>query len=106
MPTDEYSVVVGVDGSPSSLQAVEWAADEARLRQRTLRVLCAYGWPWNDLPLAIDAMTAADSTREAAEQVAAEAVDHARALAPELDITTELSADTPAKALIEASRHA
>jgi nucleotide-binding universal stress UspA family protein len=110
METDDRPVVVGVDGSPSSLQAVDWAVEEAGLRHRALRVLCAYGWPWNDLPLDVEPMMATRSTRQAAERVVAEAVDRARELAvklaPELDITTELSADMPAAALIEASRQA
>jgi nucleotide-binding universal stress UspA family protein len=110
METDDPPVVVGVDGSASSLRAVDWAVEEAALRHRALRVLCAFGWPWNDLPLDIEPMMATESTRHAAERVVAEAVTRARvlaaALAPDLDIATELSADMPAAALIEASRRA
>ena len=35
-------IVVGVDGSPASSDALRWAADEARLRGAILRVV--YGW--------------------------------------------------------------
>jgi nucleotide-binding universal stress UspA family protein len=35
-------IVVGVDASPGALQALTWAADEARLRLATLQVVHAY----------------------------------------------------------------
>jgi nucleotide-binding universal stress UspA family protein len=35
-------IVVGVDASPCALQALAWAADEARLRLATLEVVHAY----------------------------------------------------------------
>ena len=35
-------IVVGVDASPGALQALSWAADEARLRLATLEVVHAY----------------------------------------------------------------
>ncbi|MBT2888594.1 universal stress protein [Streptomyces sp. McG5] len=38
-------IVAGVDGSPTSREALRWAAEEARLRTATLRVVC--GWEWS-----------------------------------------------------------
>ncbi|MEJ3653271.1 universal stress protein [Actinomycetes bacterium KLBMP 9759] len=37
-------MVVGIDGSPSALQAVRWAAPEARRRGVPLRVVIAFTW--------------------------------------------------------------
>lgn len=37
-------VIVGVDGSPSALQAVRWAAREAGRRRAPLRLVAAVGW--------------------------------------------------------------
>ncbi|GAB2766886.1 universal stress protein [Sinomonas soli] len=41
----EYRIVVGVDGSPASGKALEWAIEEARLRGGTLRVITAWHYP-------------------------------------------------------------
>jgi nucleotide-binding universal stress UspA family protein len=41
MLSNERAIVVGVDGSPRARLAVKWAADEARLRDVVLRVVCA-----------------------------------------------------------------
>jgi nucleotide-binding universal stress UspA family protein len=40
------TVVVGVDGSESSRRALEWALDEARLRNATLRLVHAWRMPY------------------------------------------------------------
>jgi nucleotide-binding universal stress UspA family protein len=39
VPTTSSHIVVGVDGSPSSEHAVQWAADEARLQHRGLTLV-------------------------------------------------------------------
>ncbi|MFC7615700.1 universal stress protein [Actinokineospora soli] len=44
-------VVVGVDGSESSLAAVGWAAREAAARGTGLRVVHAFIWPMLHVPL-------------------------------------------------------
>lgn len=40
------AVVVGVDGSDGSREALHWALDEARLRHATLRVVHAWRMPY------------------------------------------------------------
>ncbi|MGW4458021.1 universal stress protein [Streptomyces albidoflavus] len=44
-PETRPVIVAGVDGSPTSREALRWAAEEARLRTATLRVVC--GWEWS-----------------------------------------------------------
>jgi nucleotide-binding universal stress UspA family protein len=39
------TIVVGVDGSASSLAALRWAADEAKLRDARLVAVYAWGYP-------------------------------------------------------------
>jgi nucleotide-binding universal stress UspA family protein len=43
IPTE--TIVVGVDGSPGSLQALRWAAEEARLRRARLHAVLAWDAP-------------------------------------------------------------
>src|SRR6266511_472672 len=38
-------IVVGVDGSPQSVAALQWAAEEARLRDATLQVVTVWEFP-------------------------------------------------------------
>lgn len=44
-------IVVGVDGSESGRQALEWALEEARLRQ--LRVTAVHAWDFNYYPAGV-----------------------------------------------------
>ncbi|TDV44107.1 universal stress protein [Actinophytocola oryzae] len=75
-------VVVGVDGSESALEAVRWAAEEARRRHTPLRIVHAQeipaGYPpgfvdWHALheALAAAGRSAVDDARRAAQEVVA-----------------------------------
>ena len=44
-PTPRPLVVVGVDGSPSSLRALDWAAHYVEPTHAVLRVVTAWQWP-------------------------------------------------------------
>lgn len=57
-------IVIGLNGSPGARLALQWAADEARLRDATLRIV--HTW---DLP-AVEAMSASIDLREATESEA------------------------------------
>lgn len=96
------TVVVGVDGSDSSLQALDWAVEEATRRHLTLRVLCAWhsDYPAESVARVADGM--ADDSRSIVEAAA----ERARAAGPELDISTNTVQAQAASALIAASRHA
>lgn len=102
------AVVVGVDGSPDSLSAVEWAAADAMRRQRPLRIVHAFLWPvvYAPMPVPVPPPLYEETMREAAEQILDEAVTRARALAPTLDISTDMPVQQATAALIAASRHA
>jgi nucleotide-binding universal stress UspA family protein len=41
-----HLVVVGIDGSAGSDDALRWAIEEAKIRQATLRVVYAWGYPY------------------------------------------------------------
>ena len=50
-PDGHGKVVVGVDGSASSLRALRWAADQARLMGSPLEVITAWTFPDHPAPL-------------------------------------------------------
>jgi nucleotide-binding universal stress UspA family protein len=99
-------VVVGIDGSPGSLVALQWAAEAARLRGARLRVLFA----WDDLGAQLAKTmrggrkpTEADE-REAALALIAEAVRDALGGEPGVEIVPWAEPGEAAPALIEASK--
>ncbi|MEU7872125.1 universal stress protein [Dactylosporangium sp. NPDC049140] len=105
----EHSVVVGVDGSESSLDAVAWAAADASRRARPLHILHAFLWPATYAPITAPMPVSApheESARQAGEQTLAAAEARARTVAPGIRITTATQVQSSAPALLEASRHA
>ncbi|MGC5334499.1 universal stress protein [Micromonospora sp. DT62] len=85
------AVVVGTDGSDSSLRAVRLAAVEAARRHRPLRIVHAFIWPLLRVP--VDAPAAGPpgaGLRHQAEQVVAAATDEAEAAVPGLRISGEI----------------
>ena len=79
-------VVVGVDGSASSLAAVEVAAREAQLRGAGLRVVHAFVRPATHVPSEPSQPGPPDGgLRNMADRLVTEAVERARAVAPDVD---------------------
>jgi nucleotide-binding universal stress UspA family protein len=98
------SVVVGVDGSPSSLTAVEQAAEEAELRGFGLSVVHALTWP----PVPISPGTPAYELGEEAllsrsEGILGDALARARSVAPGVEVTGEIIYGDPLTVLVEQS---
>lgn len=101
------AVVVGVDGSPQSLHAVDWAAQEALARQCPLQIVHAFLWPLMKVPLGPSEFGPPDGgLQHAAEKIVSTAVDRARLAAPGLEIRTDMPVRAPAAALIDASQDA
>ncbi|MEU8606523.1 universal stress protein, partial [Actinoplanes sp. NPDC048791] len=97
----------GVDGSPPSLHALDWATRVAIARHRPLRIVHAFQWPLTNELMGPPAVGPPDAgLQHTAEQVLAAAADRARAAAPPLQVSTDLPADVPAAALIDASHDA
>ncbi len=98
-------ITVGVDGSPESVVAARWAADEATRRQLSLRLLHAYattpliGVPAYGVPSEIN-----EGLIEAGTDALARAVAAIEQVRPEVEFTAELVRNDPRPALIEASR--
>ncbi|MGW4121864.1 universal stress protein [Nocardia sp. NPDC004711] len=101
------AVVAGVDGSTVSLNAVRWAAYLATAIHEPLVIACAPRFPRGDG----EAEHAHPSGRVVRwHEIAAHTTEHAVALvrscAPELPVTTEVTPEAAAPALIARSTHA
>ncbi|MGV9406837.1 universal stress protein [Streptomyces sp. NPDC003667] len=89
-------VVVGVDGSPSSLVAVEVAAREAGLHGTELRLVHAFGWPSLHLPPGGPPWSpAAAGMREMVDGTLGQAEQRARETVPELAVAREVAVGEP-----------
>jgi nucleotide-binding universal stress UspA family protein len=97
-------IVVGVDGSEHSMRALRWAADEAKLRGSTLRVVHSWTFPGVSVPLsAVDELPHID-VQAGAEQVLEEAIE---AVAdPSVPTERCVRNELPAQALIAESEGA
>jgi nucleotide-binding universal stress UspA family protein len=93
--------VVGVDGSPSSLKALEWAAGQAELTDATLEVVSTWEWPvsygWAftfppDYDVATNAQKAIDPI-----------IEDLRVSHPKLSLSSKVVQGHPAPALVEES---
>ncbi|MFD7966324.1 universal stress protein [Streptomyces zaomyceticus] len=89
-------IVAGVDGSPESVAAADWAAREALHRGLPLRLAHAWRWESIDLPLVQDRAT----QERAAEAVLREAETTIADRYPDVALTAEVLLDTPVTALL------
>ncbi|MET9346117.1 universal stress protein [Streptomyces termitum] len=98
----DRAIVAGVDGSPESLAAAEWAAREAENRRVPLRLAHAWRWEPLDLPLVQDPTGQEKAARDLVR--AAEAEIAARH--PEVAVSASVLPDTPVAALLAAQEDA
>jgi nucleotide-binding universal stress UspA family protein len=96
-PSSRPVIVVGVDGSEDSSQALRWAAAHARRIGGEVRAVT--GW---DIPITImvaPTYTTADYARDA-EELLRKSVDEALGPSPEVPVVTRLVQQHPARALV------
>jgi nucleotide-binding universal stress UspA family protein len=102
-------IVVGVDGSEHSRQALDWAIREAGLRGAALTVLAVHqvaGNYWTGSPEVYPAdQPATEAVRRAAEDVVQKAVSQAGEPGP-ASVTVRAVSGLPAKELVSASSDA
>ena len=98
------TVVAGLDGSPESSAAAEWAAREAELRGLPLKIVHVWG-PAPD-PLAQAPLMGAETQQQWSERIPREAGEGLRGRHPGLDVTVEQVTGTPSDALVDASKDA
>ncbi|HTX62176.1 MAG TPA: universal stress protein [Acidimicrobiales bacterium] len=97
-------VVVGVDGSASSLGAVEWAGDYAAGTGAPIELVAAWEWP-NSYGWAIPLPDGYDASADA-KRVLSDASAKLLARHPDLSVTTTTVEGHPAQVLVELSRGA
>ncbi|MFF9641600.1 universal stress protein [Kitasatospora aureofaciens] len=96
------TVVAGIDGSPASTAAAQWAAEEARRRGATLRLV--HAWPW--LTDGVSSYAEPDDLPAAAQRILTEAADTVREAHPELTVRTDAVLDAPVDGLVAAGAEA
>ena len=95
------AITAGVDGSPESLAAADWAAAEASLRGLPLRIVHAWSWQPLDVPVVQDRETQSASAKAILRGVEAFVAGRY----PNLTVTTQVVEDTAVSALLgEAER--
>lgn len=100
-------VVVGVDGSPSALAAVDAAAHEASLRGVELRVVHAFLWPAMHAPPGSSSLgPPTGALHETVERIVADAVERARSQAAGLHVSHAVIAGEASTVLQAQSRSA
>ena len=103
-PTLQHRIVTGIDGSKSSIEALEWAARQAHLTGATLDVITTWDWPPNlgwSVPIPEDYDPAAD-----AKVVLESALEPIRQAYPDLHVEAQAAEGHPAPVLVAASRDA
>jgi nucleotide-binding universal stress UspA family protein len=99
------TIVVGVDGSDASVNALRWALDEARLRSARVRVVLAWSYPqvstYHEAKHVLDAPFA-----EEAAAILEQIVGVTAAAAEGVEIEKKVVEGEAAPALIEAARNA
>lgn len=97
-------IVVGVDGSEDSREALRWAARQAALTGAGIRAVTAWQVPSWRIYL-VPSYTEADYEREAAEMLD-KAVQHALGPDPGPAVVSRLAQDRPAVALLREAEDA
>lgn len=97
-------IVVGVDGSASSLDALAWAARQAHLTNSILEVVATWEWP-GSYGWAVPVPTDFDP-EEDVRQMLETAVANVRTTYPDVRIDARVVNGHPAPTLVEASKGA
>ncbi|NJP88747.1 universal stress protein [Nonomuraea sp. FMUSA5-5] len=94
-------IVLGYDGSDFSVQALDWALDEAELRKLPLTVAHAWQWPYGQAEEEAKA-----HLRKAAEHVLWHGADCARRTSSGVAVETDLHEGPAAERLVKLSQDA
>jgi nucleotide-binding universal stress UspA family protein len=99
-----HRIVVGIDGSPSSVDALEWAARQAEMTGSTLEAVTTWEWPTSygwAFPFPRDYDPSSDASK-----VLDDVLGTAKNAHPDIVIRPVVLEGRPAPALVKASRGA
>ncbi len=103
MPSSGRRIVVGVDGSPPSDRALDWAVSEAQRTGAALHLVSAWMFP---MALGYAFTTTVHQVQQSAQDVIDRAMAHVGEVAGDVTVTGETSEQAPAPALIAAAKGA
>lgn len=101
----ELPVVVGVDGSDSSLRAVDWAADEAARHGLPLRLVYVSRWERYEAA-SLQQSLERPSEQVLADSIVTDAAARAEVRNPEVTVTAEVLAQDTVTALLDEGHRA
>ena len=101
----ELPLIVGVDGSDSSLQAIDWAVDEAARLGVPLRLVYASRWERYE-GAAVPGTLDRPSEQVMAQNIVGSAAERARRRNPGLRVSAESLPEDPVYALLREGRNA
>ncbi|OLZ73687.1 stress-inducible protein [Streptomyces sp. IMTB 2501] len=98
------TITVGLDGSPESRAAAEWAAREAMLRGLPVKLVQV--WEPVPEPMAQAPLLGAETHQHWTERIPRESAEGLRLRHPGVEVTTEQLTGRPAEALVNVARDA
>ncbi|MFI9617219.1 universal stress protein [Streptomyces sp. NPDC052023] len=98
------TIVVGLDGSPESRGAAEWAAREAKLRGLPVKVL--HVWEPVPEPMAQAPLLGPEAQQHWSDEIARDSAEGLRLRHPGVEVTAEHCAGRPSEVLCEAAKGA
>ena len=99
-------VTAGIDGSPGSLRAVRWAAEEAVRWHAPLRIVHAFGIPGAFYGESMPPRDWLDARRSESQELLLASAQAASRVHPGLEVRTESSLDAPIPLLVRCSGEA
>jgi nucleotide-binding universal stress UspA family protein len=102
-PEGNHRIVVGVDGSPSSIAATEWAANHAQLTGASLEAIMTWEWPYG---YGLSMIPSNFDPQHDSETVLNDVLKPVRKAHPSVTIQTSVLEGHPAPALVQASEGA
>ncbi|MFN8199358.1 MAG: universal stress protein [Nakamurella multipartita] len=101
----QATITVGVDGSPESMVAATWAAQEAARRRMTLELLLSINEPLENHSGYVFPAPVIEAVRSANRERLADVAAVVRREHPDIQVRTSLDFVDPRRALVTRSRH-